>query len=178
MLIAAVECGDQVFAPVLAPGDGAAQLSRQPNQKNVFGRQRHLLAETAADVGRHDAQIGFRKLQAIGDRRAGQVRHLRGAGQRHAARRRVERRVRGARFKRRRVLAVGADLDADDLVRPRDGRVEIRGLETAFDHDIGRAIVMHARRAGLQRLLRVDDRRQVGNLDLHRFGDVFGLRGR
>ena len=64
MLIAAVEGGDQVFAPVLAPGDGGAQLSRQPNQKNVFGRQRHLLAETAADVGRHDAQIGFRKLQA------------------------------------------------------------------------------------------------------------------
>ena len=86
--------------------------------------------------------------------------------------------MRGARFKRRRVLAVGADLDADDLVRPRDGRVEIRGLETAFDHDIGRTIVMHARRAGFQRLLRVDNRRQVRNLDRHRFGDVFGLRGR
>ena len=37
MLIAAVKCGDQVFAPVFAPGDGAAQLSRQPNQENVFG---------------------------------------------------------------------------------------------------------------------------------------------
>ena len=157
MLIAAVECGDQVFPPVLAPGDGAAQLSRQPNQKNIFGRQRHLLAKTAADVGRHDAQIGFRKLQAVGDRGAGHVRHLRGAGQRHAARRRVERRMRRPRFKRRRILAAGANTDADDLVCPRDRRVEICGLEAAFDHDVGRAVVMHLRRAGFQRLLRVDD---------------------
>ena len=125
MLIAAMECGDQVFPPVLAPGDGGAQLSRQPNQKDVFGRQRHLLAETAADVGRHDAQIGFRKLQAVGNRRAGHMRHLRGAGQRHAARSGVESRMRGARFKRRRILAVGADIDANEPVGPRDGRVEI-----------------------------------------------------
>ena len=86
--------------------------------------------------------------------------------------------MRRARFKRRGVLAVGADIDADELVCLRDGRVEIRGLEAAFDHDIGRAVVMHARRAGLQRLLRVDNRRQFSNLDRHRFGDILGLSGR
>jgi hypothetical protein len=86
--------------------------------------------------------------------------------------------MRRARFKRRRVLALGADLEPDDLVCLRDGRVEICSLETAFDHDVGRAVVMHARRAGFLRLLRVNDRRQVRNLDRHRFGDVFGLRGR
>ena len=37
---------------------------------------------------------------------------------------------------------------------------------------------MHARRTGFQRLVRVDDRRQVRDFDRHRFGDIFGRRRR
>ncbi len=57
VLIAAVETGDQVLAPVLGPRDRHAQPLCEPDQRDIFRRQRHLLAEAAADIGRDDPQI-------------------------------------------------------------------------------------------------------------------------
>ena len=63
-LVAAVKRGDQVLAAVLGPGDRASQLARQPDQDDVFGHERHLLAEAAADIRRDDAQIALRHADA------------------------------------------------------------------------------------------------------------------
>ena len=108
ILVAAVKARDQIFAPVLAPGERAAKPPRQIDQHGVFSRQRHFLPEAAADIGRHHAQFGFREAEHVGDRGAHQMRHLGGAGERDPAARRVIGRVRAARLERRRVLAVGA----------------------------------------------------------------------
>ena len=75
-LISAVRAGDQVFPPVLDPGEPAAIAPRQPDQQDVFGEQRHFLAEPAADIGRHHPQVGLCHPQAVGDSGAKHVRHL------------------------------------------------------------------------------------------------------
>ena len=90
-------------------------LRASHTSSDVFRRQRHLLAEAAADVGRDHAQVGFRHAEHVGDRGARQMRHLRRAGQRDAAGRRVVGRVPGARLHRRGVLPARARFDLDDL---------------------------------------------------------------
>ena len=126
-LVAAVKGGDQVLAPVLGPGHRTLELARQPHQHDVFGRERHLLAEAAADVGRDHAQIGLRHAEHVGDGGAHEMRHLRGAGQRHAAGRRIEGGVAGARLHRRRVLPVRARVEFDDFCRAAPDRIEVGG---------------------------------------------------
>jgi hypothetical protein len=61
VLVAAVKAGDQVFAPVLAPGHRAAVCRASQTSTTYSAGQRHFLAKTAADIGRDDAQIGFGK---------------------------------------------------------------------------------------------------------------------
>ena len=131
-LIAAVKSGHQIFPPVFGPGHRAAQLPRQPHQDHVFRRQRHLLAEPAADVGRNHAQIGFRHAEHIGDCGPRQMRHLRGAGQRDAARRRVVGGMPGLRLQRRGVLPARQRLEFDPRMRRRQRRIEIRRLDPAL----------------------------------------------
>ena len=116
VLVAAVIARDQVFAPVFGPGERAAVLAGEPDQQHIFGRQRHLLAKSAADVGRDDPQVAFRKAEHVGNGGARQMRHLRRAGQRHAPGGQVVGGMPAARLHRRGVLAVRAGVDLDDPV--------------------------------------------------------------
>ena len=175
MLVAAMERGDQIFAAVLAPGDACPQLPRQPHQHGIFGGERHFLAETAADVGRDHAQIGFRKIQHIGDGGARQMRHLRRAGERGAAAWRIERRVRGACFQRHRILPARAHIDPDAAMCLSERGVEVGGLDVAIDHDI--AALMDARRIGRERVARIGHRRRFIDFDLDAIGNVLGFGG-
>ena len=112
MLIARVRRGEEVLVPVLEPGNGAAQPASEPDEDDVFGKELHLLAEAAPDIGRDDAQIRFRHAERIGEPRAQHVRHLHRAGERHAAARLVPRCKPGAR------LQQGATyVDLNDLGR-------------------------------------------------------------
>ena len=85
----------------------------------------------------------FRHADSVGDRGARQMRHLRGAGQRDAAGRRIVGGMAGARFHRRGVLPARARFDLDDLGRARSRTPsKLGGLDAAFDDDIARHIGM------------------------------------
>ena len=159
VLVARMKAGDQVLAPVLGPGHRAFQFARQPHQHDIFGAQRHLLPEAAADVGRDHAQVGFRHAEHVGDGGAREMRHLRGAGQRDAAGRGVVGGVAAARFHRRGVLPVRARFDGDGLGRAGPDLVEVGRRHDAFDDDVARRFGMNLRRARLKRRARVDHRR-------------------
>ena len=103
------------------------------------------------------------------------MRHLGGAGQRHAAGRSIVSGVAGARLHGRRVLPARAHVDLDDFRRAVPGHVEIGRFEFAFQDDIAGGDRMNLRRAGSERVTRVDHRRGLVDCHLNQIGDVFGL---
>ena len=80
VMLAAIGAGDQVLAPVLEPPQREAELARGPRQRDFLGQQDALVAEAAADIGRHHADLAFVQAQAFGEAGADDVRLLRGAG--------------------------------------------------------------------------------------------------
>ena len=145
-VIAAVERGREILAAVLDPRDRAAQMSGRPDRHDVFRHERHLLAERAAHVRRHHAQIRLREAEHVGKPGAQHVRHLHRGGERHPTGGRIEGGVRATRFQRQRALAPRADLDLDDLggARERRGRA---GVDPPFDQDVAGGVRMDQRRA-------------------------------
>ena len=135
-LVAAVERGREVLAPVLDPGQRAAELPRRPDEEDVFRDQRHLLAEAAADIRRDDAKVALGHAEAIGDAGAEHVRHLGRAGQRHPAGAPVEGGEAAARLERHGVLPARADVDLDHRRGVGDRFGEALGLDLALDQDI------------------------------------------
>ncbi len=175
VLVARMEAGDQVFAPVLAPGERAFIFARQPDQHDVFRGQRHFLSEAAADIGRDHAQVALRHAEHVGNGGAGEMRHLRRAGQRDAAGGRIVGGVAAARLHRRRVLAVRARVDRDDLVRAAPGGIETFALELAFEDDIARRFGMDLRRAGCERRARVNRGLDLGDIERDLIDNVLGF---
>ncbi len=102
------------------------------------------------------------------------MRHLGGAGQRHAAGRSIVSGVAGARLHRRSVLPARAHVDFDDFRRAIPGRVEIKQFEFAFQDDVAGGDVMNLRRAGSKRVTRVDHRRGLVDRNFDLIGDVLG----
>ena len=176
VLVAAMEAGDEILAPVLHPRDRRLELAREPGHDHEFGRQRHLLAEAAADVGRDHPQIRFRHADQVGDDRPHRVRHLRRTGERHAFAGGIPGRMRGARLHRQRILPVRADIDLDPPVRACQFRVEAGRLHAVLRPRRFRP-PRHARSrsAGSQRRAGADDRRRIVDFDLDEIGNVLGL---
>ncbi len=152
VLVARMEAGDQVLAPVLAPGHRAFEFARQPDQHDIFRGERHFLPEAAADVGCDHAQFAFRHGENVGDGGAREMRHLRGAGQRDAAGGCVVSGMAAARLDRRGVLPARARLDGDGLGGARPHLVETGRCHHAFDDDIAGRFGVDLRRAGVQAL--------------------------
>ena len=174
VLIAAMEARHQVLAPVLGPRHRGAQLARQHDQHDEFARERHLLAEPAADVGRDHAQIRFRHADQVGNGGPHQMRHLRRAGERDAARCGIEGGMRAARLHRQRVLATRARVDGDDLGSGGARGVEARRLHAALDNDVRRRLGMDTGSSFEQGGARIDDGIRLLDLDLDLIGDVLG----
>ena len=176
-VIAAVERGREVLAAVLDPRHCAAQMARRPDRHDVFRHERHLLAERAAHVRRHHAQIRLRHAEHVGEPGAQHVRHLHRGGERHPAGGRIEGGVRAARLQRQRALAARADLDLDDLggTGERRGRA---GVDPAFDQDVAGGLRMHERRARGERRVDIDHGILGLEVDHHLLRQILGLRGR
>ena len=176
VLIPAVKRGDQILAAVLGPGDRAPQLARQPNQHDVFGNERHLLTEPAADIGRDDAQFGFGDADQIRNRRPHQVRHLRGTGQRDTPRCGIEGGMAGARLDRRGILAPRTCLDRDLAMRRLLRGGKSRRLDLSLNDEISRGLGVNRRRVIGERRARVDHGRGFGNVHQNVLGHIFGFR--
>ena len=69
-MLAAVGVGGQALAPILDPSQRDAELARGPGQRDLLGQQDALVAEAAADIGRHHADLAFVQAQAFGEARS------------------------------------------------------------------------------------------------------------
>ena len=166
MLVAAVKRGDQVFAPVLAPGDGGcaafapakpAKRIRAAATSSGRSRRRHRAPRRADRI---PACRAHRQSPCGSDAASAWCRSAsRGPTQRRM-RRAPPRASSGVAFWRRERTST-----RDGLVCPRDGRVEIRGLEAAFDHDIAGASSCTRGAPGVSASCASTTARQVGDLD-------------
>ena len=85
VVLAAVGVGGEALAPVLEPAQRKAQPARRPGQRDLLGQQDALVAEAAADIGRHHADLALVEPQALGEAGPDDVRLLRGAVDRELA---------------------------------------------------------------------------------------------
>ena len=135
------------------------------------------MAESAADVGRHDAKVALAHAQKIRNAGAQHVRHLHGGGERDPAGGPLKGGMRGARLERHGALAVRADLDLDDPVGGSERRIEAFGPEPAVDQKVAGHLGMHLRRARRERPVEIDNGVLRLDLDEYQLGNVLGLLG-
>ncbi len=118
-MLAAIGAGAQMLAAILDPAHRMAAAHRQPRQADFLGQQNALVAETAADIGRDDADVAVIEPETSRQAGAVDVRHLRRAVDGELLEPAAPCRHHAAPFQRRHRLPRGADL-AGDL----DRRVE------------------------------------------------------
>ena len=176
-VIAAVRVGQERFAALARPLDRAVDALARPDDRGLFGVQEDLRAEAAADVGRDHAHLVLRQSQH--ERRHQQALDVRVLA-RHVERVAVVgagvRRDRGARLDRVGNEAVVDDVDLRDVRGLRERRVDRRLVaERPRVALVAGRLVVDLRRAGLQRIGRVDDRRQHFVVDFDQLGGVLRL---
>ncbi len=179
VMFAAIGVRRELLAPVFEPAHRMAALHRQPAQADLLGGQNRLVAEAAADVGRHHANLNLGNLQNLRKAGADDVRKLGGAVQRQLALSCLPHGNEAAAFDRRHDMARGAEL-ACHLHRRGPGGGLHRTVETDFEKHVSLDGVVDLDAARLLRLEHVHDRRQFlvvdGDLrrDVLRFGAGVG----
>jgi hypothetical protein len=156
VMLAAVGVGGEALTPVLDPPQRRADLARGPGQRDLLGEQNPLVAEAAADVGRHDADLALVDAETLGEARAHDVRLLGGGVDDQLAQPRMPMGDHAAAFDRAHDLARGAQ-----LARHRHGSLGFDGLEVTsmlvVRKRLSAPVLVHQRRPGLARLQHVDD---------------------
>src|SRR5262249_61927158 len=76
-VIARLIVGDKAFGPARDPAHGTAQPARRPGDDPLFRIELALVAETAAHVGRDDAQRAFGNTELLRHLAANVMRRLR-----------------------------------------------------------------------------------------------------
>ena len=169
----------QVPGAVLDPLDRHAGDDRAGDRAHVAGVDRHLVAEAAADVVAHDADHVLGEPGDVRVDRAVGVRRLVAVVDVELAGLRVEVGDHPARLQRRRVAARVDDVAGDDRVGLGEravGRLLVAGLPRRRGEVVALAglVVADQRRVGVERLARVDDRRQRLVLDVDQRQRVVG----
>ena len=176
-VVAAMRVGEEGLGAVGRPFDRAIDLLRRPDADRLFGIDEDLRAETAADIGRHHAQLVLRRDADEG--RQHEPRDMR------VLARRVEREGilalvpfadRRAGLHRIGNEAIVDEVDLRDVLRRREGRVG-RGLVAEMpvvDCVVRRDIVNDGSRR--LRFREIDDRRQDFVVDLDQFRRILRLR--
>ena len=179
-MAAAVVVGHEALGALVGPPHRPAERLRGMEERDIFGIDRRLHAERAADVRRQDAHL------LLGD--ADDVRGDRAAHPEGALRADMDGVPvvcgivfgdRGARLQGAHDEAVVRELEPRHVGRRREGGVDLGGVaEMVVEDDVRGELVVEERRAGRRRLARVGDRRQFLDLDRHRLGGVARLRRR
>ena len=176
--VAAEARGGQVAGLVLDPLHRLAEQDRGQDPGDVARVDRHLVAEAAADVGRHDPDHVLGQLGHERHGRADDVRRLGGHVHGELAGARVVVGDRAAALDRRRVAARVVQLERGDDVGLRERPLGGGGVADlpAVAGVVGLPLLVVAdhRRVGRRRLLRVDDRGQRLVLDVDRLAPVLG----
>ena len=163
--------GHQVLGAVLDPLDRHAGDDRAGDRAHVARIDRHLVAEAAADVVALDPDHVLGEPGDVRVDRAVGVRRLVAVVDVELAGLRVEVGDDPARLQRRRVAARVDDVARDDRVGLGEravGRLLVAGLPRRAREVVALAglVVADQRRVGVERLARVDDRRQRLVLDV------------
>jgi hypothetical protein len=163
-----------VLAPVLDPLHGAAEDHGRDRDQRVLRISLSLGAETAAEIGRDDADLVRRQAERGRQALLDEVGHLGRVPRRQGAGAPVPRRDHAACLDRHPDVA----LDRERLVHDDVGRGE-RGIDVAdgvteADGDVRAPFGMHERAGGRRRRAHVDDRGQRLPVDVDALHGVFG----
>ena len=165
----------EAFAARRDPSHRTPQAARGPCDDRLFRIVLSLVAEAAADVGGDQPDRGLRQAKLLGDRAADVMRHLGRA---------IERQLAGAAIRQH---GAGLDGRAD---QPVVGEIEPDHMRRAFEcllhgghvaarkseADVAGRAVVQLRRALLDCLAAVDDRRKRLIFDVDKFGGALRLR--
>ena len=179
-MVALLDRGEKMLAPVLDPFDRASQQQARRRQRDLLRIHHELGAEAAADVGRDHAQLVLVEPQQHHQEGAHLVRELRRRPQRQPVLVDVVDRKRAAAFDRMRAAAMLLEVDAGAMGRARERVGDVAIGLPELGQEVAGAGAMGARRARCQRLPAVRHRRQrlVVDRDQRRgvLGDVARLR--
>src|SRR5262252_3925236 len=109
MVLAAVGAGNEMFATILDPAHRVAAMHGQPTETNLLRQQDALIAKSASNVRRDDADLALLEAEALGQPGTHDVRHLTSRVDRQLLEPRVPEGNDAAPFDRRHALPRGAN---------------------------------------------------------------------
>ena len=173
--VASVDRRHVVLGALLGPLHRAAEPACERDGERLLGVDVELRAEAAADVGGDHADLRLGDAEHELQREAQDVRHLRRRPERDLAGR-ADLREHATRLDRVRDQPRLEVAPRDDDVGRVDRRLDVVGLELPDVALVRPEVLVHERRAVLERLLDVGDRRERLVVDLDELGRVLRER--
>jgi hypothetical protein len=170
-VVARVDVGDEALEPVGHELHRAAQDARHGGDRDLVGVDMHLDAEAAADILADHAHLPFRHAELLGEDALHHVRRLRRVVHGQRALGAVEIRENRPAFQRHAGVAAGDEGGLHHPVRAGEGSVDVALFRRAGEDQVVAELRMDHHRAGRERRLHVELRRQWLELDLQR-GDA------
>ena len=174
ILVALLDGGEEMLAPVLDPFDRAAQAQRRHRQHHLLRIHHELGAEAAADVGRDHPHLVLVAPQQRHQERAHFVGKLGRRPQGQAILVDVVSCERAAPFDRMRAAAVLLQADAGAMRRAGEGPRHVAVGLLELDQHVAGAAAMGDRCARRERRAAIGDRRQRLVIDLDAGGGILG----
>ena len=178
-MVAAVMVRHEALEAVGGPLHRPAELLRGMQDRHVFGIDRGLHAERAADIADQHMHLVGRDAEDIDEAGLHAERALAADVHRVAAARLVERGDRGARLHRADDDAAVDQIELGDVRGLRERLRDLRGIAVEIvERDVAGHVVIELRRAGLGGFARLGDGGQGLDIDLDGFGGILRLRQR
>ena len=146
VLVALLDGGEEMLAPVLDPFDRPAQHQAGGGKRHLLRIHHELGAEAAADIGRHDADLVLVESEQLHQERAHLVRELRRRPQRQPILVGVVGGERAAALDRVGAAAMLLESDTDAMRRARERVRDIAVGLPELEQEIARSAAMGARR--------------------------------
>ena len=166
VVLAAVRVGDELLPAVLDPSDRMIPVHSEPAEHDLLGEQDALVAESAADVGDHDAHLTLLEPQAFRESGAHDVRDLASGVEHEHLQSPVPVREHATALDRRHALPRGAERAGDAHRRPALDVAEVR-VDRRLEKHVVAPLRVQQRGARLARTEHVRDRGQLLQVDHH-----------